>query len=453
MNKTEDLAQLNEMMKRVENLVSKLPETDQIAFKAMIDAQPGNVENLNAIETIVKNNIQDMATDHDYDDYIPDTFADAKADTSVHLKEEAKPKEVNHSVVTDLDRKAQVEIIFSTLDESSFENVIKRIKEEIAIRDKYKFGELLFSDTKDNNLKDIANEFFKVYTDDRKIRRKETHNDCYEVLKNLDISAGDKARDIIWYLYKREEDNFRALREEDRAIAIREAQSVEKLEKIITDYQDVKSQKQQLNSNNLMGLNDLRDLSKKLKSIESAKTVPVVNDDSFEEIEKQYNELECSTSELDNTFGLSRMITKERAKVMFSLDLAYMKDHPTSNKRYYMFKDGSMAKETLDSFHIKTTDIRKNIDTVVAVAKEKGWKKIEISGGKDYLENVYLAARKEGLQVKPTNDSQKYFFEQLDKKYKLNEQKQPVIQDGSLSIKNAEEELEITNSTGKKNKP
>lgn len=451
MNKTEDLAQLNEMMKRVDNLVSKLPETDQIAFKAMIDAQPGNVENLNAIETIVKNNIQDMATDHDYDDYIPDTFAETKADNSVPLKKEVKPE---HTIITDLDRKAEVEKLYSSLDESRFENVIKRIKEEIAIRDKYKFGELLISDTKDNDLKTISGNFLKAYMDDRNSRRNETHNDCYQVLKSLDISAGDKSRDIIWYLYKREEDNFRALKEEERAIAVRDVNPVKKLDDIIEEHELLKIQKKQVNSQKLMGLNDIRNLSKKLKSIEDGKEkITSKTDADFENMERKFNDYQAPVSGLENKFGLSKMISDERVRTLFNYDLAFTKKHPNLNQRYYIFNDGSMAKETLDSFQIKTTDIRKNIDTIISVAKEKGWKKIEIDGGKSYLESVYLLARNEGLHVKPKNDSQRYLFEQLDKKYKLNQQKESAVDDESLTVKNAEEELEITNASGKKNKP
>lgn len=450
MNNTDEITQLNEMLKRVEKLVSNLPETEQMMYQSMIKAKPDSLEHLKTIEQIAQKNIADSVTDHDFDDYIPDTFYSAN-DKAVIEKE----IETDSPVIKDLSRKESAEKILLTIDETQFANVIKRIKEEVAIREKYNHGNFLQSNTKDNDLNKITDSFMDKYLADKDVRRTETHNDCYQTLKSIGIPAGDKSRDIIWYLYKREEDNFRSMSEEGKALAVREASPVEALENLINEYHTVKNSKATANNQKLMGLKDLKELSKKIKSLETKKTAPVMStdDESFEAFEKEFNEFEGVGQSMEASFGISRMMDRARAEAIFGMDIVKIKDHPSSNQRYFRLQDGSVAKETLDSFQIKTHDIRKNIDTIVAVAKEKGWKKIELSGGRAYIEQMYLAARKEGLLVKPADETQKFLFEQLDKRFKLNEQKQQKIEDDSISIKNVEEDFEVKNASEKKNKP
>lgn len=444
MNNLEEITQLNEMLKRVEKLVSNMPETEQMIYQTMIKAKPDSLEHLKTIETIARNNIADAVTDHDYDDYPPDTFRTLEDTAST-----ASPVEKS------LSRKEEVERIYSSLNESEFTTVINSIKEEVAIREKYNYGNFLHSETKEPELLKLNNNFQREYLDDRNIRRGQTHTECYGILNTMGIQPGDKARDIIWYLYKREEDNFRSLNEESKAKAVSAAPAVENLEKIIEEYQAVKINRSKVNSESLMGLSDLKNLSKKLNGKnKNIQEIPAtVNMSQYDELEEKYNNINCNTSGFNNKVGFSQMIPKDKAQAMFSYDLSYFKDHPSSNKRYYIFKDGSMAKETLDSFHFKTTDIKRNIDVVIEVAKEKGWKKIEIEGGKAYVESVYLAARREGIHVKPQDDAQKYLFALLDKKYKLNEIPSKEDEANSVSVKNAEEEFVVSNASEKKAKP
>lgn len=453
MNNTEEITQLNEMLKRVEKLVSNLPETEQMMYQTMIKAKPDSLEHLKTIEQIAQNNIADSVTDHDFDDYIPDTFRSAQEKEIIENNQQKKASEP--PVLNNLSRKEEVANIFSLLNENDFSNVINKIKDEVAIRQKYNNGNLLQSNTKNKGLIDLNNLFLKEYLNDRSIRRNETHNDCFEVLKSIGIEAGDKSRDIIWYLYKREEDKFINLSEENRAKAVSDAPSVDRLEKIIEEYQSLNAKLSHENKQNLMGLKDIRELSKKLndksRGIEEVKAP--INMSEFDELEEKYNNINSDINGFNNKVGFSQMIPKDKAQAMFSYDLSYFKDHPSSNKRYYIFKDGSMAKETLDSFHFKTTDIKRNVDVIIEVAKEKGWKKIEIEGGKAYVESVYLAARREGIHVKPQDDAQKYLFALLDKKHKLNERTQTEDEKSSISVKNAEDEFIVSNASEKKAKP
>lgn len=453
MNNTDEITQLNEMLKRVEKLVSNLPETEQMMYQTMIKAKPDSLEHLKTIEQIAQNNIADSVTDHDFDDYIPDTFE--AVDNKVVTQNDLQPKATTSPMVTELSRKEEVERVFLLLNESEFLNAINSIKEEVAIREKYKHGNFLQTDSKDESLKELNEKFITAYKDDKNIRRGQTHAECYSILNSMGISPGDKARDIIWYLYKREEDNFRCLSEELKSKYVREVRPVVELEKIIGEYNSVKEDKISINSKKIMGLKDLKELSKKIKSIEAKKTAPVMSgdDESFEVFKKEFENFEGANQSMESTFGISRMMDRARAEAIFGMDIVKIKDHPTSNERYFRLQDGSVAKETLDSFQIKTHDIRKNIDTIVAVAKEKGWKKIELNGGRAYIEQMYLAARKEGLLVKPTDETQKFLFEQLDKRFKLNEQKQQKSDNDSISVKNVEEEIEVKNASEKKNKP
>lgn len=347
MNNTDEITQLNEMLKRVEKLVSNLPETEQMMYQSMIKAKPDSLEHLKTIEQIAQNNIADSVTDHDFDDYIPDTFHSGKE------KAEENEQEV-------------------------------KIAPEPA--------EAKSEPTKPTSI-----------------------DEQHEHKPNINP-----------------EQPARATLEEK-------------------DNEDEKKP-------NLMGICDLKQLSQKLKNLGSKQTIQkpspsLLDDEGFEALEKEFNEFEGAGQSMEASFGISRMMERARAEAIFGMDIVKIKDHPSSNQRYFRLQDGSVAKETLDSFQIKTHDIRKNIDTIVAVAKEKGWKKIELNGGRAYIEQMYLAARKEGLLVKPVDETQKFLFEQLDKRFKLNEQKQQKNEDDSISIKNVEEELEVKNASEKKNKP
>jgi len=345
MNNTDEITQLNEMLKRVEKLVSNLPETEQMMYQTMIKAKPDSLEHLKTIEQIAQNNIADSVTDHDFDDYIPDTFYSEKDKTE--LKEQ------------------EVQVVPEPAEPEP--------NKPVSIDEQHEH--------------------------------------------KPDINTAQPARATI----------------EER------------------DNEDEKKP-------NLMGICDLKQLSQKLKNLGSKKTIQksspsLLDDEDFEALEKEFNEFEGAGQSMEASFGISRMMDRARAEAIFGMDIVKIKDHPSSNQRYYRLKDGSVAKETLDSFQIKTHDIRKNIDTIVAVAKEKGWKKIELNGGRAYIEQMYLAARKEGLLVKPIDETQKFLFEQLDKRFKLNEQKQQKSDNDSISVKNIEEEIEVANASEKKNKP
>jgi len=345
MNNTDEITQLNEMLKRVEKLVSNLPETEQMMYQSMIKAKPDSLEHLKTIEQIAQNNIADSVTDHDFDDYIPDTFHSGKAEEN--------------------------------------EQEVKIVPEP--------------AEAKPEPIKPAS------------IDEQHEHNPNMNPTQPALATAEER------------------------------------------DNEDEKKP-------NLMGICDLKQLSQKLKNLSGKKVIqkpsPSLSDDEgFEALEKEFSEFEGAGQSMEASFGISRMMERARAEAIFGMDIVKIKDHPSLNQRYFRLQDGSVAKETLDSFQIKTHDIRKNIDTIVAVAKEKGWKKIELNGGRAYIEQMYLAARKEGLLVKPIDETQKFLFEQLDKRFKLNEQKQQKNEGESISIKNVEEELEVRNSSEKKNKP
>lgn len=423
--------------------------------------------------------------DEAFDDDIPDTFeqavekAQAKVEPASNNNHFSADNDDNKDPFVQMTEREQhckkmlphleSRINYSSEATALYEEIKNSFMQEVLMRETYRYGTLL--DTKESRSNHQLAHFNSKFMDEYNYLNSDVRaENLSKFTRMCDLAEikGVERKDLNWYLYKRLENEIKQNTPE--AIDNLKSQYIknEKLENIITDYEikkaelninkpvfkkvnladklsKIKTPDQQLREDVDRIVNEYSQDKKELKTDKENNSTP--DEDLFEE----YSKLKIPAYESECNYGHSKMLDVKRMKELFNYDLKSISRSKDGFQRVYKFVDGSMALESRDKFSFKTKDASMAAENLVKVAKEKGWKKIELTGGKAFLEQSYLKAYQEGIRVNPVDDVQREFFEQLNKKHGI----KPItnFSTNEVSVKNVEEEeVSVKNASEKKHK-